>query len=525
MSRTQLKQWKDLQAHYNKNKGVTITNLFEGETPRYDDFHVEFDGLIFDYSKQRISEETRALLLSLARVCDLEGQRDTLFSGGIMNVTENRAVLHTALRDKKTKELLVEGENIVPQIKDAFVKIKEFTDKVRKERLFTHIINIGIGGSDLGPYMVSEALKPFSERTIKMHYVSNVDSSHLAEALLSVEPEKTLFIVTSKTFTTQETMCNAHSARSWLRAKLGKEDVSDHFIAATQNVTEAAKFGIKPENIFPMWDWVGGRYSLWSAIGLSFCFSIGFDNFEKMLEGAYAMDTHFRTAPLERNIPVLLGMIGIWHRNFEGYESVGIMPYDQYLHALPAYMQQLDMESNGKSVTRSGQRITDYHTGPVIMGQTGTNGQHAFFQLVHQGTTIIPSDFIFSLKSQNPMGAHHMKLAANAIAQTKALMDGRGNKNPHKVFTGNRPCNTIVLPELTPYYLGMMLAMYEHKVFVQGIIWDINSFDQCGVELGKILAKQILNEFGHDQGKQNDDEKAHLDSSTLALITMTPKAR
>lgn len=523
MSRTNLNEWKALKHHHDDTKNVTIHDLFSGSDIRFNDFRIQHEGLLYDYSKQRVSKQTINLLMDLARACDLENQRDKLFRGDVMNVTENRAVLHTALRDKTAKEILVDGENIIPLIQSTFAKMKDFTDKIRKEKRFKHVVNIGIGGSDLGPYMVSEALKPFCDRNISMYYVSNVDASHLAEVLLKIEPEQTLFIVTSKTFTTQETMCNAHTALEWMQKKLNKKEVSEHFVAATQNVSEAKKFGITEDNIFPMWDWVGGRYSLWSAIGLSFCISIGFENFQKMLDGAYAMDAHFKNAPLEKNIPVILALIGIWHRNFEGFDTVGIMPYDQYLHALPAYMQQLDMESNGKSVTRSGQQIKDYNTGPIIMGQTGTNGQHAFFQLVHQGTTVIPSDFIFSLKSQNPIGTHHMKLAANAIAQTKALMDGRTNNNPHKVFTGNRPTNTIVLPELTPFYLGMLCAMYEHKVFVQGIIWDINSFDQCGVELGKILAKQILNEFGHDEGRQNPEDIAHLDSSTLALIEIIPK--
>ena len=523
MSRTDLPQWKTLKSHHEAMKGVRISDFFTGERERYDTFHAQHEGMILDFSKQRASEETISLLMDLARGCDLEAERERMFSGEIMNVTEGRAVLHTALRNEGAEEILVEGENIIPQIKDAFAQMKAYTDRVRAEKRFTHIVNIGIGGSDLGPYMVSEALKPFSDRNMHLYYVSNVDSSHLAEVLRVVEPKKTLFIITSKTFTTQETMCNARSARRWLRERLGKDDVSAHFVAATQNVDEAVKFGIEDGAIFPIWDWVGGRYSLWSAIGLSFCFGIGFDHFEKMLAGAYAMDTHFREAPLEKNMPVLLGMLGVWHRNFENFESVGIMPYDQYLHALPAYMQQLDMESNGKSVTRSGARIADYQTGPIIMGQTGTNGQHAFFQLVHQGTSIIPSDFIFTLKTQNPMGTHHKKLCANAIAQTKALMDGKSNKNPHKVFSGNRPSNTIVLPELDPYYLGMLLALYEHKVFVQGIIWDINSFDQCGVELGKVLAKQILTEFGEDDGSADDDDRAHLDSSTLSLIEMVTR--
>lgn len=520
-SRTQMKSWRDLSAHYKKMEGTSITSLFSQDPKRFEDFHARHEGLILDYSKQRISGETLDKLLALAKECDITQWRDKMFAGDVLNITENRAVLHVALRDKDRKEITVEGENIIPLIQNAFAKMKTFTDKVRAEKKFTHIVNIGIGGSDLGPHMVCEALKPFSDRNISMYFVSNVDATHLAETLHCVEPEKTLFIVTSKTFTTQETMTNAISARKWLQKALGRDDVSDHFVAATQNVPEAIKFGVPKDSIFPIWDWVGGRYSLWSAIGLSFCFSIGFDNFQKMLDGAYSMDKHFLSAPLEKNIPVILALIGVWHRNFENFESVGIMPYDQYLHALPSYMQQLDMESNGKSITRAGHEILDYQTGPIIMGQPGTDGQHAFFQLVHQGTTIIPSDFIFSLKSQNPIDTHHEKLLANAIAQTKALMDGRSNKNPHKVFKGNRPSNSIVLPELSPYYLGMLLALYEHKVFVQGIIWDINSFDQCGVELGKKLANQILEHFGSEyEGLSAKEDQADLDSSTLALMKL-----
>lgn len=518
---TELEAWKNLETHHADMAKKNIPELFQNETNRYDSFHKSLESLTLDYSKQRITQETIEKLCALARSCDLENWRDQMFDGAHVNTTENRAVLHTALRNKDLKTLEIEGKDIVPEIRAAYEKMEKFTDKIREEKKFTNIVNIGIGGSDLGPHMIAEALKPFSDPDITVHYVSNVDASHLIETFNKVNPEKTLFIITSKTFTTQETMCNARSALKMMQDALGKDDVGEHFAAATQNIEAAGKFGITEERIFPIWDWVGGRYSLWSAIGLSFCITIGFKNFQKLLDGAYAMDTHFREAPLEENIPALLALIGIWNRNFEGYNSIGIIPYDQYLYYLPSHMQQLDMESNGKSVTRYGMPITDYDTGPIVLGQTGTDAQHAFFQSVHQGTDIIPCDFIFALKNQNSANGHHYKLLANAIAQTKALMEGQKHDNPHKIFSGSRPTNTIVLEELDPYNLGLLMSMYEHKIFVQGIIWNINSFDQHGVELGKILAKQVLRDLG-DSDFQNV-EPAKLDSSSAALTEMVKK--
>lgn len=494
-------------------RGARIDRLFEQDPARFDSFHIAHDGLLLDYAKTAASRETVAKLLALARASGLEDWRDRMFSGSPVNSTENRAVLHTALRREKNDTLELNGEDIVPQIHHVLARMEIFSENLRETRKFTHIVNIGIGGSDLGPYMACEALKPFSDRDISLHFVSNIDSAHLCEKLRLVDPAKTLFIVTSKSFTTQETMTNAHSARDWLREKLGRQDVSDRFIAITANTDEARAFGMEEDAIFPMWDWVGGRYSLWSAIGLPICIAIGYDNFEKLLAGARSMDNHFRKTPLERNMPVLFGLIGVWHRTFMDCPAVTVAPYEQSLHALVGYLQQLDMESNGKRVDRDGNTL-DYETGPVIFGKPGTNGQHAFFQLIHQGTSIIPVEFIAALKSQHPLGDHHAKLLSNAIGQSKALMDGKDNDNPHKCFPGNRPSLTLLLDELDPYHLGMLLALYEHKVFVQGIIWNINSFDQWGVQLGKILADRVYNKL-----LAADQTPEDLDSSTLALIT------
>ena len=509
--RQNLPEWTALEQHKQDIESVQIKDLFEENKKRFDQFHVRHDNIMLDYSKHAITSETIEKLTALAKACGLEDWRAKMFNGEAINVTENRAVLHTALRTQSNAPIMVDGVDIIPKIRETLERMKNFSDTLRKEKRFTHIVNIGIGGSDLGPAMVYEALKPFTDRNIHLHFVSNVDGTHLTETLRQVDPAKTLFMVTSKTFTTQETMTNARSAKIWLQKVLGKEDVSDYFIAASQNVEEVKKFGIREDNIFPIWDWVGGRYSLWSAIGLSFCMAIGFDHFESMLEGAHSMDQHFLQAPFDQNMPVLLGLIGVWHRNFMNAPVLSILPYDQYLSRFPAYMQQLDMESNGKSVDRQDRKV-QYETGPIIMGEIGTDAQHAFFQLIHQGTTIVPCDFIAVAKTQNPLGDHHKKLLANALAQTKALMDGRKSDNPHKIFEGNRPSNTILLDELTPYTLGMLLALYEHKVFVQGIIWNINSFDQCGVELGKILANRIIDDF--DEHLDN----VTTDSSTRGIL-------
>ncbi len=507
--RSDLPQWKALKAHKGELGNVQIKSLFKDNPNRFDDFHLTHENMMFDYSKQPITAKTMENLIALARDCDIEGWRKKMFDGELINTTENRAALHTALRaaNASSAPIIVEGENIIPKISNALDKIKDFSEKVRAEKKFTHIVNIGVGGSDLASSMVFEALKYYSDRDISVHFISNIDGTHLTETLRLVDPEKTLFIVTSKTFTTQETMANAQSAKKWLQQKLNIDDVSNHFAAISQNTELAKEFGINDELIFPIWDWVGGRFSLWSSIGLPFCIAIGFDNFKELLNGARSMDQHFQNAPLEQNMPVILAMIGIWHRNFLKRPAISISLYDQYLWQFPAYLQQLEMESNGKSIDRNNNPI-NYETCPIILSGIGTNAQHAYFQMLHQGTDIIPCDFIMVAKTHNPIKGHHEKLLANAIAQTKALMDGRADENPHKSFNGNRPSNSIIIDELTPYSLGMLLALYEHKVFVQGVIWNINSFDQCGVELGKILANQII---------QNPEEMS-IDPSTLAIM-------
>ncbi len=509
--RSDLKQWKALIAHENELGDVKIKSLFADDPNRFDKFHVKCENMMLDYSKQLLTDKTMEKLIDLAKACDIEGWRSKMFEGASINATENRAALHTALRTKSDDPIMVDGEDIIPKIRKAQDRMKEFSNKIRKGKKYTHIVNIGVGGSDLSSSMVYEALKHYSDREINLHFVSNIDGTHLSEVLRLIDPEKTLFIISSKTFTTQETMANAYSAKSWLQDKLNRKDVSKHFIAVSQNIELAKEFGVNDNNIFPIWDWVGGRFSLWSSIGLSFCIAIGFDNFKELLNGAYQMDQHFLKSPLEKNIPVLLAMIGVWHRNFLKLPAASLTLYDQYLWQFPAYMQQLEMESNGKSIDREGKAI-NYETCPTILSGIGTNVQHAYFQMFHQGTETIPCDFIMVAKTHNSIHGHHKKLLSNAIAQSKALMDGSEDNNPHKSFTGNRPSSTIIIDELTPYNLGMLLALYEHKVFVQGIIWNINSFDQCGVELGKVLARQIIDDFG----KNVKDIKT--DSSTLGLM-------
>ncbi len=508
VSRSQLPEWKALSAHHKSLGPIHIKTLFEEDQARFDKYHLHHENIMLDYSKQPITPETIEKLMALAKACNIESWREKMFTGQIINTSEGRAVLHTALRTPDDTPVIVEGEDIIPQIRTSLARMKKFCDKLHKENKFTHIVNIGIGGSDLAPSMVYEALKHYSDRNIHLHFVSNMDGTNLAETLRLVDPEKTLFIVTSKTFTTQETMTNAHSARTWLREKLGVEDVSDHFIAASLNIPATKEFGINEDHVFPIWEWVGGRFSLWSTIGLSCCIAIGFDNFQALLDGAHSMDQHFLNAPLEENMPILMAMIGIWHRNFMDLPALSITPYDQYLWRFVSYMQQLDMESNGKAVDRKDRPVT-YKTGPIILGDIGTNAQHAYFQILHQGSTIVPSDFILVAKTHNPIGQHHKMLISNAVAQSKALMEGQENDDPHKHFDGNRPSNTIVLDELTPYSLGMLLALYEHKVFVQGIIWNINSFDQCGVELGKTLAKQIIDGYDKEDASPNTDSSTH----------------
>lgn len=512
-------EWKALEAHHKTLKHMSMRDLFAKDGKRFETFSVKVPSLLFDYSKNKVTTETIENLVALAKACKVEQQREQMFSGEKINTSEGRAVLHTALRAPKDAVIKVDGENVVPAIQDVFAKMKKFSDAVRSGawkgytgKALRHIVNIGIGGSDLGPSMVCEALKPYTAAHIDMHFVSNVDGTHLSETLKSINPEETLFIIASKTFTTQETMANATSAKKWLVGKLGSEAaVAKHFCALSTNIEAVKAFGIDDENMFPFKEWVGGRYSLWSAIGLSICMAIGYENFEKLVEGGRAADEHFKTAPLEKNIPVLMALIGVWHRNFCGYSSIAVLPYDQYLHRFPAFLQQMDMESNGKDVDRDGNRITDYKTGPVLFGEPGTNGQHAFYQLIHQGTDVIPCDFIAPKTSHNPLSNQHALLLNNMLAQAQALMQGRtlaeADNEPARVFEGNRPSNILLFDKLDPHALGFLIALYEHKVFTQGVIWNINSYDQYGVELGKELANNI------EKGKTSS-----MDDSTLGLL-------
>ena len=510
--------WRDLSAHAKGLENFSLREAFDRDPARFQKFSASVPGLLFDYSKNLITEETLKKLVALADQADIAGWRARMFSGDKINTTEQRAVLHTACRAAKNATIEVEGENVVPFIHDVLGRMKDFSDAVRSGRWtghtgkpLRHIVNIGIGGSDLGPYMVCEALKSYQQDGIEMYFVSNVDPTHLAETLKLINAEETLFIVASKTFTTQETMANASAAKAWLVEKLGSEQaVARHFCALSTNAPAVEAFGIAPANMFPFKDWVGGRYSLWSAIGLSICMAVGFDNFERLLAGGRAADGHFQSAPFEQNIPVLMALLGIWNRNFLGCETIAVLPYDQYLHRFPAFLQQMDMESNGKDVDRNGQPITDYQTGPILFGEPGTNGQHAFYQLIHQGTQVIPCDFIAAKETHNPVANQHMLLLNNMLAQAKALMQGRtieeAGGQQARVFTGNRPSNTFLFDRLDPFGLGFLIALYEHKVFVQGVIWNINSFDQFGVELGKELANAI------------EKGGAKLDSSTAGLL-------
>ncbi|MBN1929882.1 MAG: glucose-6-phosphate isomerase [Chlorobiaceae bacterium] len=531
-------EWSALVSHYQDAGNLAMTDLFGADPARAERYSLSLNGIHLDYSKNRITDRTIELLMDLVKRSGVEENRREMFDGERINFTENRAVLHTALRRPPGYEIEVDGEDVASEVADVLLQMKAFCAKVISGewvgytgKRITDVVNIGIGGSDLGPFMVTEALKPFAHGKLNVHFVSNVDGSHLAEAIRNLDPETTLFIIASKTFTTQETLANAISARAWFLVKAGsKSHVAKHFVAVSTNREKVEEFGIDSANMFRFWDWVGGRYSLWSAIGLSIALYLGFDRFAELLAGANAMDEHFLTAPLEENMPVILAMLGIWYNNFFGAQSQAIIPYDQYLHRFPAFLQQLDMESNGKRVDRSG-IPTDYATGPVIWGEPGTNAQHAFFQLLHQGPNIIPVDFILPLRSQNPVGEHHDMLVANCLAQSEALMRGKSEAEarreleaagltgdelekllPHKVFPGNRPTNTIVLGELTPFNLGGLIALYEHKVFVQGVVWNINSFDQWGVELGKQLAKAILPEFESEEPVESHD------ASTNALI-------
>ncbi len=530
--------WKQLEQHFQQIETLHMRDLFTANPDRFNDFHIRLDDILLDYSKNRITEETRQLLINLAKEADVEGWREKMFSGEHINVTEDRAVLHVALRNRSNEPMLLDGVDVMPEVNRVLKKIQLFSESVRSGSLrgyngerFKSIINIGIGGSDLGPQVVCESMKPFAQRGLSAYFVSNADATHLLETLKQVEPESTLFIISSKSFSTQETMLNAESAKDWFLNLVGNDSaIAKHFVAVTNNIEAATDFGISTDNIYEIRDWVGGRYSLWSATGLPIALYLGMDHFEELLEGAHQMDQHFKTAPLEENMPVIMAMLGVWYNNFHQSQSHAVMPYSQYLRRLPAYLQQLDMESNGKTIDREGERV-DYLTGPIIWGEPGTNGQHAFFQLLHQGTKPVPADFIVPCISQNPMGNHHRVLVANCFAQTRALMYGKTTSEAldqmreegvpddeinelfaHKVFDGNKPTNTIMFEKLTPKSLGSILALYEHKVFVQGIIWNINSFDQMGVEYGKELAGDIQGELSHW------DETTNYDSSTNALI-------
>jgi len=537
---TELPAYQELQSHFKLISELNMRHLFDTDEKRDEKFSIKYKSLLLDFSKNRIVDDTIPLLCNLARDVGLEDWRDKMFSGEKINNTENRSVLHTALRNQTDEPVFVDGIDVMPQINQTLEKIKVFTKKVRKgiwkgytEKAITDIVNIGIGGSDLGPKMVYQALKPYHHKELKVHYISNVDGAHIDDVLEDINQETTLFIIASKTFTTQETITNAHNAREWfLQSDANENDIGKHFVAVSTNLEAATEFGIDAENIFEFWDWVGGRYSLWSAIGLSIVLAVGMKNYKKLLSGAYAMDQHFKEEPLEENMPVIMALLGVWYNNFFGAETHGILPYDDYLRDLPFYLQQADMESNGKSVNRDGKKV-DYSTGPIIWGTSGINGQHAFYQAIHQGTQMIPSDFIVSMLTHSTHQDQHDIMMANALAQTEALMKGRtldetytdyaesnsANKDEHvedrihhMVFEGNNPTNTLLLTKLTPRSLGMLIALYEHKIFVQGIIWNLNSFDQWGVELGKKLAKKILSEIG-----QTEEVSGH-DSSTNALI-------
>jgi len=543
------REWHALREHHQAIAPMPMRDMFASDSGRAGRLSIHWKGsegneILLDYSKNRITDETMTLLMDLARARDVEGRRQHMFAGERINFTENRAVLHTALRNRSEDPVYESGRDVMPEVRRVLERMSKIVSQVRNGiwkgysgKRITDIVNIGIGGSDLGPVMVTEALRPYAG-LLRLHFVSNIDGTHLAEVLKRVDPESVLFLIASKTFTTQETMANAESARGWLlQHTVDSDAVAKHFVAISTNRKEVTAFGIDPENMFEFWDWVGGRYSLWSAIGLSIALAIGMDNYEELLTGAWEMDQHFRTAPMEQNMPVVLALLGIWYVNFFGSETHAILPYDQYLHRLPAYLQQADMESNGKAVGSDGRRL-GYATGPVIWGEPGTNGQHAFYQLIHQGTRIVPCDFLAPATSHNPLRGHHDILLSNFFAQTEALMKGKNEDEvrselekggmsgeqmnrllPHKVFEGNRPSNSILFPMLTPKTLGALIALYEHKIFVQGTIWDINSFDQWGVELGKHLAKTILPELRPEGPAEEHD------SSTTGLIQSFKKMR
>ncbi|MBW3467180.1 glucose-6-phosphate isomerase [Arthrospiribacter ruber] len=536
--------WSKLQQLATKHQTTSISSLFEQKN-RFEEFSRKEEDILVDFSKNKVDGEILEALIQLADETGLKAAIDAMFSGEKINGTEGRAVLHTALRNRSEERIFVDGKDVMPEVKAVLSQMKAFADQISNGtwlgytgKPITSLVNIGIGGSDLGPVMVTEALKPYQNPNLEIYFVSNVDGTHISETLKKVNPETTLFFIASKTFTTQETMTNAHTARDWfLDYAKDEKTVARHFVALSTNEKGVTEFGIDPKNMFAFWDWVGGRYSLWSAIGLPIACAIGFDNFEKLLSGAHSMDKHFKEAGFDQNIPVILALIGIWNTNFLGATSEAILPYDQYLHRFAAYFQQGNMESNGKYVSRDGTKV-NYSTGPIIWGEPGTNGQHAFYQLIHQGTHLIPCDFIAPAISHNPTGDHHVKLLSNFFAQTEALMNGKsledvrsemtkaGKSNeeiekiaPHRVFEGNRPTNSILVKQITPYTLGQLIAMYEHKIFVQGVIWNIFSFDQWGVELGKVLANAILPEL------KDDDEVTSHDASTNGLVNAYKEMR
>ena len=542
---TETAAWKALISHQLEMKKIQMKDLFKQNPNRFKQMSIQFDDIIFDYSKNIISEETLEKLLQLAEECQVKVARASMFAGEKINQTEDRAVMHTALRNFSDKAMMVDGKDIMPEVREAREKMKSFCENIHSGewkgysgKKITTIVNIGIGGSDLGPVMVTEALKPYWIDGIQAHFISNVDGTQIVETLKNLNPEETLFTIASKTFTTQETMTNAHTAREWfLKSAKDEKNVAKHFVALSTNAEGVKEFGISSDNMFVFWDWVDGRYSLWSSIGLSIALTIGYDNFEKLLKGAESTDHHFQNTDFKENIPVIMALVGIWYTNFFGSETEAIFPYDQYMHRFPAYFQQGNMESNGKHTDRNGKAVT-YSTGPVVWGEPGTNGQHAFYQLVHQGTHLIPCDFIAPAISHNPIGEHHPILLSNFFAQTEALMNGKNADQvakeledskmekakmdkliPFKLFTGNKPTNSFLLKEITPFSLGALTALYEHKIFVQGVIWNILSFDQWGVELGKQLAKNVLPELAN-----NDEVKSH-DSSTNGLINAYKKWR
>jgi len=518
--------WQALQQHFTEMKTVQVRELFAGDAGRFKNLSATKGDLVFDYSKNIISGKTIELLIQLASECGLPDAIKAMFDGEKINATENRAVLHTALRNFSGNPVIIDGKDVMPDVQAVQQQMKNFCHRIHSGewkgytgKKIKYIVNIGIGGSDLGPVMVTEALRPYWVEGIQTYFVSNVDGTHIAETLKKVTADETLFLIASKTFTTQETMTNANTAREWfLQEAKDEAHIAKHFAALSTNEKDVVKFGIAAENMFVFWDWVGGRYSLWSAIGLSIALTIGYDNFEELLKGAYDTDEHFRDTAFEKNIPVLMAMIGIWYSNFFGTTTEAILPYDQYMHRFAAYFQQGNMESNGKYVDRNGNKVS-YSTGPVIWGEPGTNGQHAFYQLIHQGTQIIPCDFIAPAISHNPIGGHHSKLLSNFFAQTEALMNGATHTDPYRVFEGNRPTNSFLIKKITPFTLGQLIAMYEHKIFVQGVIWNIYSFDQWGVELGKVLAGKILPEL------LNDESVASHDASTNGLINTYKKMR